>query len=117
MKKVLFASRHPMTGAQLADAKRIWGEDVVIETSSPVFTDLQSVIDCTIDYDAVIAVLPQWLAFKVSANARTSQEDSGFCEATKACTKIWCSESRPVQAAHGTERAFEHVAFHRAGDL
>lgn len=104
---VLFASRHPMTDDQLSDAKRIWGDDVNVVQDAVLFTDMDSVRVIAEKHDAVIAVLPQWLAFKVAANAVT---DETF-------RKVWASESVAVQAAHGAERVFKHVAFHRAGDL
>lgn len=107
-KKILWASRHPMTAEQVADVRRLL-DDVDIVTEAIVWTDIKSVQTAAARCDVLIAVFPQAVALRIGYLAGVWS--TGADESLAWTGRIWTAESAPVAAAHGQERTFKHVRF------
>ncbi len=109
MKKIKFASRHPLTPAQSADILKIWGADAVASQDAIIFTDVESVKSAAADCDILIAVLPQVLALQVGD--LHGQYICGGNESAEWTEKVVTALSVPVAAKDGEARRFEHAGF------
>jgi len=65
MKKIIFASTHPMTTAQREDALAIWGADATVREVYHTWTGIDSVRAVAEECDILVGVFPLSLAMKM----------------------------------------------------
>ena len=58
MVKIAWISRHNMTGDQIADLRRIYGNDVVVEKHDITASSYRDVLEASKDADIIAVVLP-----------------------------------------------------------
>lgn len=105
--KILWLSRHNMTGEQYADLKRIYG-NVEIKQVSKTVNGWQDVVDLGYDCDVLAVVLPISILADLT-NPRNNRKPVIRAKSNRVPTGKWVLN--PATGKEEEEYLFEHVGW------
>lgn len=106
--KVLWLSRHSMTEDQVADLKRIYGDDIEIKNSDMTVNSWRDVVEAGADCDVLAVVLPPAILADLT-NHRNNSKPVIRAKANRVATGK--TITNPATGKEEAEYCFQHAGW------
>lgn len=108
MTKVLWLSRHIMSAEQVADLKRIYGNDIVVKSADMTVSSWRDVVDAGADCDILAVVLPPAILADLT-NPRNNSKPVIRAKANRVATGK--TIVNPATGKEEAEYCFQHAGW------
>lgn len=108
MTKVLWLSRHIMSAEQVADLKRIYGNDIVVKSADMTVSSWRDVVDAGADCDILAVVLPPAILADLT-NPRNNSKPVIRAKANRVATGK--TIINPATGKEEAEYSFQHAGW------
>lgn len=108
MTKVLWLSRHIMSAEQVADLKRIYGNDIVVKSVDMTVSSWRDVVDAGADCDILAVVLPPAILADLT-NPRNNSKPVIRAKANRVATGK--TIVNPATGKEEAEYSFQHAGW------